>query len=145
VSPRDVLERITIPDVTAEDMLRRGEEALSSAIIGTDEEPGKKPRADDDGDYIGGRDANFPRFSMGIGNFVELYGDESERGQWDGVATCFFLDTAPVVMEYVDTIHSALRRGGVWTNIGPLLYHWVEDTEHNNDERFQKSVEVSIV
>lgn len=29
-------------------------------------------------------------------------------------------------MEYVETIHSILRPGGLWVNIGPLLYHWAD-------------------
>lgn len=143
VSPRDVLEKITVPDATAEDMLRRAEALFSDAgdsgDSGDTKEGVKKLRS------AGGGGEDIPKFSMGIGNFVEIYGDESERGRWDAVATCFFIDTAPVVMEYVETIHSALRSGGIWTNIGPLLYHWVEDTEQNNDERFQKSVEVRIL
>lgn len=141
VSAKDVLEKITVPDITADDMLCRGKDVLSALSTDglTNIDAVKKPRGDmkettDDED--------FPKFSMGIGNFVEIYGDTSECGRWDGCATCFFLDTAPVVMEYVETIHRALRSGGVWTNIGPLLYHWVEDTEQNNDDRFQKSVEV---
>ena len=35
-------------------------------------------------------------------------------GQWDCVITCFFMDTAPVVVKYVETIYSALRPGGYW-------------------------------
>ena len=46
------------------------------------------------------------------------------KGQWDGMVTCFFMDTAPVVFEYVETIWSCLKAGGVWVNQGPLLYHW---------------------
>ena len=46
------------------------------------------------------------------------------KGQWDGMVTCFFMDTAPVVFEYVETIWSCLKAGGVWDNQGPLLYHW---------------------
>ena len=60
--------------------------------------------------------------SMTSGDFLELYG--TGEGTWDAVVTCFFLDTAPVALEYVTTIHRLLRPGGVWINLGPLLYHW---------------------
>ena len=43
---------------------------------------------------------------------AEAEGDEEEEdgdGLWDAVVTCFFVDTAPVAMEYIDTIHSMLR------------------------------------
>ena len=66
----------------------------------------------------------FRKFSMAAGNFVEIYGGEDNRASWDCVVTCFFVDTAPVVMEYIETIYHCLKPGGVWINLGPLLYHW---------------------
>ncbi len=53
------------------------------------------------------------------------------------------IDTAPVIMEYIDTIYNMLSEGGIWTNIGPLLYHWQSDSESNGDERYSQSVELS--
>uniref|UniRef100_A0A3Q3X4X8 Carnosine N-methyltransferase n=1 Tax=Mola mola TaxID=94237 RepID=A0A3Q3X4X8_MOLML len=58
-------------------------------------------------------------FSMVAGDFVEIYSDSS----WDCVATCFFIDTAHNVIEYVETIWKILKPGGVWINL-PLLYHF---------------------
>ncbi|XP_047449128.1 carnosine N-methyltransferase [Mugil cephalus] len=60
-------------------------------------------------------------FSMVAGDFVEVY---SESESWDCVATCFFIDTAHNVIEYVETIWKILKPGGVWINLGPLLYHF---------------------
>ncbi|XP_041854975.1 carnosine N-methyltransferase [Melanotaenia boesemani] len=60
-------------------------------------------------------------FSMVAGDFVEVYSDSDS---WDCVATCFFIDTAHNVLEYVDTIWKILKPGGVWINLGPLLYHF---------------------
>lgn len=37
---------------------------------------------------------------------------------WDCVATCFFIDTAHNVIEYVETIWKILKPGGVWINLG---------------------------
>jgi carnosine N-methyltransferase len=36
---------------------------------------------------------------MAAGNFMEIYGNAQNAGQWDAVITCFFIDTAPVVIE----------------------------------------------
>ncbi|KAF7726246.1 hypothetical protein EC973_008956 [Apophysomyces ossiformis] len=67
-------------------------------------------------------------FSMVAGDFVEVYGDqEANHGAWDVVVTCFFIDTAKNILEYMDVIHKVLKPGGTWINIGPLLYHF-EDT-----------------
>uniref|UniRef100_A0AAQ5XV83 Carnosine N-methyltransferase n=1 Tax=Amphiprion ocellaris TaxID=80972 RepID=A0AAQ5XV83_AMPOC len=60
-------------------------------------------------------------FSMVAGDFVEVYSDPES---WDCVATCFFIDTAHNVIEYVETIWKILKPGGVWINLGPLLYHF---------------------
>lgn len=43
---------------------------------------------------------------------------------WDCVATCFFIDTAHNIIEYVERLWRILKPGGVWINFGPLLYHF---------------------
>uniref|UniRef100_A0A6U5L7I1 carnosine N-methyltransferase n=1 Tax=Corethron hystrix TaxID=216773 RepID=A0A6U5L7I1_9STRA len=63
-------------------------------------------------------------FSMVAGEFCEMYGQSKEEGRWDAVASCFFLDTAPSIAEYLRVIHRCLSTGGVLVNFGPLLYHW---------------------
>jgi carnosine N-methyltransferase len=45
------------------------------------------------------------------------------------VITSFFLDTAHNVLEYIETIHQILRPGGLWVNLGPLLYHYAEQPD----------------
>ena len=42
------------------------------------------------------------------------------------VATCFFIDTAHNIVEYLQTIYAILKKGGLWVNVGPLLYHYSE-------------------
>jgi len=59
--------------------------------------------------------------SMCAGDFLEIY---KERDMWDCVATCFFVDTARNIVKYVDVIYNILKPGGVWVNMGPLLYHY---------------------
>ncbi|XP_066510369.1 carnosine N-methyltransferase-like isoform X2 [Hoplias malabaricus] len=60
-------------------------------------------------------------FSMTAGDFLEVYTDSDT---WDCVATCFFIDTAHNVLDYIETIWNILKPGGVWINLGPLLYHF---------------------
>lgn len=38
--------------------------------------------------------------------------------------TCFFLDTAKNVIDYVKVLSQIIKPGGLWINLGPLLYHW---------------------
>ncbi|CAN1256149.1 Carnosine N-methyltransferase [Linum perenne] len=65
-------------------------------------------------------------FSMCGGDFVEVYSDPSQAGCWDAVVTCFFIDTAHNIVEYIETISKILKDGGVWINLGPLLYHFAD-------------------
>merc|ERR1712078_916037 len=58
------------------------------------------------------------------GEFVEVY--KGQIGYWDAVATPFFIDTAKNVFLYIRVIADIVRPGGVWTNIGPLLFHYAE-------------------
>ncbi|XP_059664823.1 uncharacterized protein LOC132311108 [Cornus florida] len=79
-------------------------------------------------------------FSMCGGDFVEVYSDPSQVGVWDAVVTCFFLDTAHNIVEYIEIISRILKDGGVWINLGPLLYHFA-DMYGQEDEM---SVELSL-
>jgi len=67
------------------------------------------------------------QMSMASGEFVEVY--KNQLQEWDGIATAFFLDTAKNIMLYIRTMAAILRPGGVWVNLGPLLYHYA-DTEN---------------
>jgi carnosine N-methyltransferase len=65
--------------------------------------------------------------SMSASDFLSLYNGEDQRDSYDAVATVFFLDTAPNPIRYIQTIHNCLNKGGIWTNIGPLLWHFEND------------------
>ncbi|KAH9997135.1 N2227-domain-containing protein [Russula vinacea] len=75
-------------------------------------------------------------FSLVAGDFEEVYGqrddeadpDEPSAGPWDAVLTCFFIDTAKNIVNYLRIIHQILAPGGVWINLGPLLWHFEENT-----------------
>ncbi|KAJ6741574.1 CARNOSINE N-METHYLTRANSFERASE [Salix viminalis] len=79
-------------------------------------------------------------FSMCGGDFVEVYSDPSHVGVWDAVVTCFFIDTAHNIIEYIEIISRILKDGGVWINLGPLLYHFA-DMYGQEDEM---SIELSL-
>jgi carnosine N-methyltransferase len=49
-------------------------------------------------------------------------GFKNHSGHYDVVMTYFFIDTARNLMSYLDTIRDVLKQGGVWINLGPLLY-----------------------
>ena len=86
------------------------------------------------------------QMSVAAGEFLMCYDNSANVGAWDAVATCFFIDTAPNVIEYVETIWKMLKSGGIWTNIGPLEYHWMTFRDgdiYENDPRYLESVEFS--
>lgn len=106
----------------------------------------------DDNDYDNNNDIEqfpYPRFSMAAGDFVEIYGKKSyinDVNRVDAVVTCFFLDTAPIILDYIETIDHVLKPGGIWINLGPLLYHWEKDQDYgNNDPRYNESIEVRLL
>ena len=67
-----------------------------------------------------GKDLN--NFSFTVGEFNYEYMHKS-RSRYSAVVTCFFLDTATTVYDYVSTIESVLVDGGLWVNVGPLHWH----------------------
>ncbi|XP_016486457.2 uncharacterized protein LOC107806745 [Nicotiana tabacum] len=80
-------------------------------------------------------------FSMCGGDFVEVYSDPSQAGVWDAVVTCFFLDTAHNIVEYIEIISEVLKDGGVWINLGPLLYHFADMYSHEDEMSIELSLE----
>ncbi|KAI8914355.1 N2227-like protein-domain-containing protein [Gorgonomyces haynaldii] len=66
-------------------------------------------------------------FSMTAGDFTEIYSMQSQENQWDVIVTCFFIDTAKDVFEYLQVMKHCLKNGGRWINLGPLLYHFEGD------------------
>ena len=39
------------------------------------------------------------------------------------------MDTASNIIEYIEIIHKILKNGGIWINLGPLLYHFEDGRE----------------
>ena len=63
--------------------------------------------------------------SMVAGEFCRVYKDKINF--FDSIVTCYFIDTANNIIEYIETIHNIVKLGGLWINFGPLLYHYTEN------------------
>jgi hypothetical protein len=53
-------------------------------------------------------------------------GQQPNKATWDVFASCYFIDCATSILEFLRTIAYVLRDGGHWINFGPLLYHFSE-------------------
>jgi hypothetical protein len=56
------------------------------------------------------------------GDFTSVFPMTAYAGKYDVVVTLFFIDTARNLMSYLSTIRDLLRPGGLWINVGPLLW-----------------------
>ena len=63
------------------------------------------------------------RMSMSTGDFCVLYSSSDYKHTFDAVATVFFIDTAPNIIRYIEAVRNCLKPGGLWINLGPLLWH----------------------
>lgn len=66
---------------------------------------------------------NNANFSMAAGEFIECFGNQESKSSFDCIVTCFFLDTAHNIVEYIETIENLLKPRGFWINLGPCLWH----------------------
>ncbi|PGH12033.1 hypothetical protein AJ79_04542 [Helicocarpus griseus UAMH5409] len=113
-SRKQQLKRVMIPDVHP-----------ASTIAAQMAEP-------DDGRGMG-------TMSMSAADFLVQYASPSQRDTFDAVATVFFIDTAPNLIRYIETIRNCLRPGGYWINIGPLLWHWEDSKTSSKNDASQQS------
>ncbi|MCJ1481216.1 hypothetical protein MMC06_001372, partial [Schaereria dolodes] len=74
------------------------------------------------------------RMKMTAADFIVLYGNEGHQAVYDAVTTVFFVDTAPNVLRYIEVVRSCLKKGGLWMNLGPLLWHFEERVPSKQDE-----------
>ncbi|XP_017155907.1 carnosine N-methyltransferase isoform X1 [Drosophila miranda] len=68
---------------------------------------------------------------MAAGDFLEVY---KTPHSYNCVATCFFIDCANNVIDFIRTIYKILVPGGIWVNLGPLLYHYSDVNGQNSIE-----------
>ncbi|XP_042897926.1 carnosine N-methyltransferase isoform X2 [Parasteatoda tepidariorum] len=81
-------------------------------------------------------------FSMAAGSFIEIY---KESDAWDCIATCFFLDTANNIIDYIETTWNILKPGGYWINLGPLLYHHADMPDEDSIEPSYEEIRYIIL
>ncbi|KAH7389936.1 methyltransferase-like protein [Pyrenochaeta sp. MPI-SDFR-AT-0127] len=74
------------------------------------------------------------RMSMSTGDFCVLYTQPEYSNAFNAVATVFFIDTAPNIIRYIEAVRNCLAPGGVWVNLGPLLWHHVSRKASDGDE-----------
>jgi len=118
----DQLRGVRVPDVCPGVALgeREGRAGLGGGDGGNGEMEGEG------GGEGEGRGRGRGEMSMTASDFLLLYGDAAHAVCYDAVVTVFFVDTAPNLLRYVETIWNCLVPGGVWVNVGPLLWHWEE-------------------
>ena len=81
--------------------------------------------------------------SMVAGEFCRVY--KEKKNFFDSIVTCYFIDTANNVIEYIETIHNILKEGGLWINFGPLLYHYTENENEISIELSWEEVKHIII
>ena len=64
------------------------------------------------------------RFSMSAADFCSWDKEPQNRDKYDAIATVFFIDTAPNLIAYIEAAANCLKSGGIWINVGPLLWHF---------------------
>ncbi|KAF2843526.1 N2227-domain-containing protein [Patellaria atrata CBS 101060] len=109
---RDQLEKVMIPDVHPATALEEASEGVEIPVS--------------------------ERMGFGSGDFCAVYKSEQEKDAFDAVTTVFFIDTAPNIIAYIETIRNCLKPGGVWINLGPLLWHF-SDSPHTTSSNKSSS------
>ena len=74
------------------------------------------------------------RMSVSTGDFCILYSSPNYKDTFDAVTTIFFIDTAPNVIRYIEAVRNCLKEGGIWINLGPLLWHQAPRGPSGNEE-----------
>jgi carnosine N-methyltransferase len=72
------------------------------------------------------------RISFSSADFCVAYDKIDSKDVYDAVTTIFFIDTAPNVIRYVETVHNCLKQGGIWINLGPLKWHFENSPPGNS-------------
>ncbi|OAP59809.1 hypothetical protein AYL99_04811 [Fonsecaea erecta] len=72
--------------------------------------------------------------NMTAGDFVLSYSTPESKETFDGLVSLFFIDTAPNLLRYIETVRNCLKEGGVWINIGPLLWHFDDRAQGGNTD-----------
>lgn len=81
------------------------------------------------------------RMSMATGDFCVVYSQKAHSASFDAVATIFFLDTAPNLIRYIEAVRNCLKPGGIWINLGPLLWHHAARSQDKKEEEGEEKEE----
>lgn len=81
-------------------------------------------------------------FAMAAGDYLQIF---SPDDGFDAIVTCFFIDTAHNVFDYIDQTASLLQPGGIWINSGPLLWHFANLTGENSVEPCWEDIRAAII
>ncbi|KAK4684760.1 carnosine N-methyltransferase, partial [Tremellales sp. Uapishka_1] len=122
----DLLRRVQIPDVCPSDVLGNGRGGEFSLVAGDFEE-------------IYG-EGHWGTGNAGGGEHEG--GEVDQLGRYGAVVTCFFIDTARNVLNYLKIIYNILQDDGVWINIGPLLWHF--ENSPTTSSKGEGSIELSL-
>ena len=68
------------------------------------------------------------------GDFIRTYQAPTFASSFSALASCYFIDTAPNFLDYVETAQNCLQAGGIWVNVGPLLWNAEENGPAGNGE-----------
>jgi carnosine N-methyltransferase len=79
------------------------------------------------------------RFGLSSADFCVEYIKEEYADVYDAVTTIFFIDTAPNVLRYIETVYNCLKEGGVWINLGPLKWHFEGNPPGSKDNSNKSS------
>lgn len=80
--------------------------------------------------------------NMIAGDFLQVYGIPSQYNEWDCVVTCFFIDCAKNIVDFIEIIHNILKKDGIWINLGPLLYHYCDTDELSIEPSYEDLHEI---
>lgn len=78
---------------------------------------------------------------IAAGDFLEVY---KTPNCYDCVATCFFIDCGNNIVDFIEAIFRILKPGGIWVNLGPLLYHFSDIQGENSIEPTFENLELII-
>ena len=78
--------------------------------------------------------ARVGEMNMHAGDFLTAYETAEQKDAFDAVVSVFFVDTAPNLIKYIEAVRNCLADGGVWINIGPLLWQFDEKRINEPDE-----------
>ncbi|WWD20540.1 hypothetical protein CI109_105016 [Kwoniella shandongensis] len=127
----NLLLRVQIPDVCPSDVLGQGQGGDFSLVAGDFEE------------IYGPQSWDITPSSSNEDNDTGVEeGKVDQKGRYGAVVTCFFLDCARNVLNYLRIIHTILEEDGVWINIGPLLWHF--ENSPTTSPKGEGSIELSL-